>query len=114
MSFDDNFIWEGPDHTPRAVDWPEYLEWSKQGFDATKRVARTEVGEVSVSTVFLTIDHSWGGGPPVLFETMVFGLGDAGEPQWRYHTWAEAEAGHAKVVAAVQAGDDLDDLDVGC
>jgi len=29
--------------------------------------------QVSVSTIFLGLDHAWGGGPPVLWETMIFG-----------------------------------------
>lgn len=31
---------------------------------------------VNVSTVFLAIDHAFGDGPPVLYETMIFGGGD--------------------------------------
>ena len=43
--------------------------WSRE----YRRVAQNYVGDVHVSTVFLPIDHGWGEGPPVLFETMVFG-----------------------------------------
>lgn len=53
-----------------------------------------------ISTVFLGLDHSWNGGPPVVFETMVFG-GPLDEEQDRYCTRAEAEAGHAMWVARV-------------
>ena len=58
-----------------------------------KVVARSEFGSVSVSTVFLGMDHSFGGGLPVLFETMIFG-GKHDRYQERYHTWKEAESGH--------------------
>lgn len=35
---------------------------------------RTKVGKnTEVSTVFLALDHAYGGGPPVLFETLVLG-----------------------------------------
>jgi len=70
-----------------------------------RRVAKTQVGEAEVSTVFLVIDHQFGNGPPLVFETMVFGA--KGEPQWRYSTWDEAVAGHERVVAALRAGTEL-------
>jgi hypothetical protein len=63
-------------------------------------VRLTVQGDVSVSTVFLGLDHNFGeGGAPLLFETMVFGL--PGEDCRRYSTWAEAEEGHARIVAQV-------------
>lgn len=80
-----------------------------------RRVAFTDLGWGSVSTVFLGIDHAWDGGPPILFETMVFGnpKPDGTFPEEaedddlvgsmrRYCTWDEAEAGHAEMVAEVR------------
>ena len=49
--------------------------------------------KVRVSTVFLGLDHQWGNGPPLLFETMIFG-GPHDQNQRRYSTWGEAEDGH--------------------
>lgn len=66
-----------------------------------RSVAKTNVNGVNISTVFLMIDHSFNGGPPVLFETMVFGGPLDGE-QERYHTYDEAEAGHAAMVERVK------------
>lgn len=60
------------------------------------------VGDARVSTVFLGLDHGWGEGPPVLYETMVFGGPLDGECE-RYCTRAEAVAGHALMVARVVA-----------
>lgn len=58
-----------------------------------------------VSTVFLGLDHGWNGGPPVLWETMVFDSPDGSryEDQWqeRYISHNEAVAGHLAVVAAL-------------
>lgn len=71
------------------------LEWSKWYETSDRRVALTEKEEVRVSTVFLSINHSFGGPSPILFETMIFG-GDHDQDQWRYETWEEAEAGHEK------------------
>lgn len=63
-----------------------------------RQVARTELpGGIEVSTVFLGLDHAWGDGPPMLFETMVFIAGE-GDRCWRCSTFDEAEAQHVAVV----------------
>jgi hypothetical protein len=81
-------------------------EFTAQFEDPTLRIVASDyLGEVHVSTVFLGLDHAFMGGPPLVFETMVFGLDD-GEYHWRYHTWDEAVAGHARVLAAVRDGRD--------
>jgi len=51
---------------------------------------------VLISTVFLGIDHNFGSGAPILFETMVFG-GKHNGFQQRYSTWREAVYGHEVV-----------------
>jgi hypothetical protein len=67
---------------------------------ADRRVALTNLyGLCSVSTVFLGLDHSWGFGPPMLFETMAFWQEEGGRQQERCSTWAEAEEQHARVCA---------------
>lgn len=76
-----------------------------------KRVALTMIGDVKVSTVWLGLDHRWGEGPPLIFETMIFG-GPFDESQWRYTTKAAAEAGHQAIVAAVESGADLNGFEV--
>lgn len=63
-------------------------------------VAKTYVGTVFVSTVFLGVDHAWSG-RPMLFETMIFG-GKHDEECWRYSTWQEAEDGHWRAVKLVK------------
>jgi hypothetical protein len=74
------------------------------GPDNQKRiVGKTKVGEAEVSTVLLVIDHNFGEGPPLIFETMVFG-GPHDEWMERYSTEAEAKAGHDRVVAALREG----------
>ena len=76
--------------------------WWKRPFDQTRRVAKTNVGEVEVSTVFLAIDHALMlSGPPVLWETMVFG-GDLDGEQERYTSREDALAGHEAMVARVK------------
>lgn len=67
-----------------------------------RRVALTEGPGWRVSTVWLGLNHSFGGGPPLIFETMSFEEGEEQE-QERYATEAEALAGHEAVVAKVRA-----------
>jgi hypothetical protein len=55
-------------------------------------------GEVFVSTVFLGMDHNWFGGPPILWESMVFIDGEDCEQQ-RYSSLREAIIGHNTLVA---------------
>lgn len=69
--------------------------------DADRHVARTDLSDSWVSTVFLGLDHSFSGGPPVLFETMIFG-GKHDDFQDRYLTWDAAEAGHERAVRMVR------------
>ena len=55
-----------------------------------------------VSTVWLGLDHSFFGGPPLIFETMIFEHGttirDPDMFQWRYSTIPEAQRGHVRAV----------------
>jgi hypothetical protein len=96
------------DHRPVALpndDWgPAWGRWMQKN---DRHVGYTELadGIVYVSTVFLGIDHNhWGKGPPILFETMVFGLTmEDGDMQWRYSSWDDAETGHKATVKKVKA-----------
>lgn len=66
-----------------------------------KRVAETTLPNGRwVSTVWLGLNHQYGDGPPLIFETMVFpNQKDMGELDCdRYSTEAEALAGHAAMV----------------
>jgi hypothetical protein len=66
--------------------------------DGGRRVARTEFEGGYVSTVFLGLNHAFTDGPPVLWETMIFGGPNDGW-QDRYTSRAGAEAGHLRAVA---------------
>lgn len=55
-----------------VVRWGEWFEASCR--NGSRNIARSMVGSVMVSTVFLALDHSFSdSGPPVLWETMIFG-----------------------------------------
>jgi hypothetical protein len=70
-------------------------------FESEERIlARTDLpGGCWVSTVWLGLDHSFGEGPPLIFESMVFGPDDMTDLDCiRYATRKEAEAGHSMLV----------------
>lgn len=77
-----------------------YDEWARRR-EGELVVDNTTVGEVTVSTVWLGLDHSFVSGPPVIFETMLFGGAQDGECE-RYSTEAEAIAGHQRWVEKAQ------------
>lgn len=92
----------------KPVPCPDLLAWGRwMEENANERVLRrTEVHTpggpvVVVSTVFLGLDHGFGGGKPVLWETMIFG-GPHSEWMCRYHTRAEALDGHGVAVASLR------------
>ena len=62
------------DENNQPVPCDNVLEWA-QWFESAgekRRVAITVVRDVTVSTVFLGLDHSFGMGEPLIYETMVF------------------------------------------
>lgn len=63
--------------------------------------------QIKVSTVWIGIDMGFGGGPPIIFETMVFG-GPLDQAQERYSTRQQAEDGHAFMLMRLQALNDVD------
>lgn len=76
-------------------DVGNHLKWFGEGSD--RCIARDDRGPITVSTMFLCLDHSHGwGGSPVLFESMVFG-GPFDQEQRRYATASEARKGHAEI-----------------
>lgn len=73
------------------------LAWAKWMKGADPSIAMTIVGEATVSTVFLGIDPNVHQGPPLVFETMVFG-GPDDQSCERYATKADAVEGHDAIV----------------
>lgn len=84
---------------------PITLEEWRDSDRAARRVALDKVGEYEVSTVWLGLDHQFGGGPPLIFETMIFGSGPLDNEMRRYSTEAEALAGHAEMVKMAAEAD---------
>jgi len=91
----DKYILDGRNPIPCA-DFMTRARWFET---SDRRVAKSDFGDVRVSTVFVGLDRSFGDGPPLLFETMIFGGPfDQDKYQERCSTWEEAEAQHAKAV----------------
>lgn len=92
------------DKDRKVVPAKDILEWGCF-FEATalRTVAKDKIGDADVSTVFLGLDHGFGQGEPVLWETMVFG-GPFDQTMERCSgTWQDAEAMHKRMVDQLQA-----------
>jgi hypothetical protein len=78
----------------------DLMTWAIWFWKNERHVANEKISDVRISTVFRGLDHSSGDGPPLLFETMVFG-GSLDQEMDRYTTWEEAEIGHKAMVEQV-------------
>jgi hypothetical protein len=95
-------MYYGRDGRPMSLRrWARHFEIDHE----YKWVARTRVGNLRVSTVWLGIDHAFGSeNGPLIFETMVFA-----PPGWaerecqRHRTEAEAREAHARVVERLRS-----------
>lgn len=84
------------DESNDPVPCEDMLEWALWfgSSHAARVVAKTRLPDgVEVSTVFTGIDHAFGDGDPVLWETMMFG-GDYDLACDRYRSKKEALVGH--------------------
>jgi hypothetical protein len=101
-------LWLDRDGCPITVE-----QWTVLQPDIDySRVARSTVMDAAnpsrvleVSTVWLGLDYSFGmGGPPLIFETMVFGDSEESELCCeRYATESQAREGHTAMVVTVSA-----------
>ncbi len=93
------------------------MAWARNFESRSAHILKQEtINGLFVSTVFLGIDHSWGNGPSVLWETMIFGNADDERDQYqeRYTSEEDALRGHALVVAAIERGGGFyDQLEAG-
>lgn len=66
--------------------------------DPNRILRQDKINDKFVSTVFLVIDHSGLGYPPILFETIVFDEFDKVEEECRrYSNYDEAMRGHKEI-----------------
>jgi hypothetical protein len=98
----------------KPVEASSTLEWARWFESSDRQVALTRIEDRLVSTVFLGVDHSWGHGPPVLYETTVFSIDSNGVTinqeidVARYCTREEALSGHDEMVKDVLKDKGLD------
>lgn len=83
---------------PKVVE--DILEWGEWFETADRIAALDEMNGIRVSTVFLGLNHNFGQGLPLLWETMIFG-GDHEGYQDRYSTLDEAKEGHQRAVRLI-------------
>lgn len=79
----------------KAVPVSDLLEWARWFQENDRRVGLDKFGYVEVSTVFLGLNHAFFDGPPMLFETMIFG-GPHDQECERCTTWEQAEVMHRR------------------
>ena len=82
---------------------PDLTTWARS-LKSNQMVGLDTIDDQVVSTIFLTVDHSFGVGPPLLYETMIFG-GEHDLFCARYSTRDEAAAGHQRVSDALRRGE---------
>ena len=75
-------------------------KWGEWFRDNDRTIAKDDIGNVQISTVFLGFDHRFGPGDPILYETMIFG-GEHDQYQDRYCTREEALKGHQEAIDKV-------------
>lgn len=92
------YILDGHEPVP-MYDIVEWAKWTEQSYrDGSRIVMQTTLpNKIRISTVFLGLDHAFGSGLPLLFESMIFG-GKNDEVMQRYSTWDEAQEGHDNAV----------------
>jgi len=78
-------------------------EWAKLFGDQSYPCVWTfEDEKVTISTVWYRLNPNPGGGPPLIFETMIFFKGEEdhemNDAVWRWHTEEQAKEGHEIIV----------------
>jgi len=89
MSYEIYFDWQG-----QPIDM---LAWTRL-FEDDRSLGDERIGDARVSTVWLGLNHNWLPGPPLIFETLIFG-GEHADWMRRYGSEREARDGHAAAVA---------------
>jgi len=102
----DEYIFDDNDQPKRVPFGASMLYWAKN--DDKRRVAKDKIGDVTISTVFLRLDHGFGEGKPILWETMIFG-GINDHYQDRYTSKEAAVKGHKRCLEAVKKGVKIDE-----
>lgn len=80
------------------------FDWARSFENTDRHIGDDAFNGIRVSTVFMGLDHQHDPtGPPLLYETMVFG-GDYNYEFWRHSTEETARVFHEAVVSALREG----------
>jgi hypothetical protein len=92
-----------PRRVDNVIEWGNWMEQARRDRRLVVAQDRDESGDTTilVSTVFLGIDHSFGSGRMILWETMVFG-GLLDDEQVRYSSRDDAFRGHQEMCTRVR------------
>ena len=85
----------------------DIYEWGRFMEHKDRIVKQEIIGNSRISTVFLGLDHRFGEGEPLVFETMIFG-GKEDQYQNRCSTWEQAEKMHLKALKKLKGGKEND------
>ena len=97
------------DETGKPTPSDNLEQWVKWFETANRIVAKTRDEQAVILTLFLGINYNWQRkGPPVLWETLVFGGGNDGDAQ-RYDSLEAAKTGHEEMVAKCKRNGSLAD-----
>lgn len=99
------------DEDGKPIEETDLMTWAKWFETSDRVVANDVIGDTTVSTVFLGMDHSYTEGPPVLYETMVFD-GSFDGYQDRYETQEQALVGHGYITAMIAYQSDGEPKDI--
>ena len=93
-----------PEPCDALLTWAAWMEANQQNRQVSDDYDEGDPEKkIRVSTVFLGLDHRhFGEGPPILYETLVFGGALDGTME-RYATREEAAIGHQEMCARVTA-----------
>lgn len=82
----------------------DFTRWAAIHSDRKQKILKQEtINGKLVSTVYLGINHNYGEGEPLIFETMIFPEGEWLEDYCeRYATKAQALEGHERAVALIK------------
>ena len=86
----------------------DLMEWATAFEDTDRKIGDDTINGQQVSTVWLGSHYNYGEGPPLIFETMIFG-GPHDQYCDRYSTEEAALAGHDQIVAALRERRDPQD-----
>jgi hypothetical protein len=109
-------LYLGPDGRELTIsEWDELFARRREDMSSDSWWRRETVisDQLRVSTVWLGLNHNFGDGPPLYWETMIFFATTPddiypdhhpGRDQWRYSSRQAALDDHERIVTALRAG----------